>query len=163
MTKILLPTIIVLVAVSAFIFFANSNKSSVPTLVSTPAPTLTTNFVASSSAQSTKLFKSSKTMKFSIEVPSDYIVEEKFAAVTITTPLGEKIYIDKNATNLNNISDFIKDLEIKNKSDLSDKRNITINNLSAISAEDNKEKDYFIYTEYNVYLLYTKIKIYMTI
>lgn len=125
--------------------YARSKPSST---TSRPQPTALTNF------QQTKTFHSSNVMKFSISVPASYNVIEKLGAVTISTPNG-KIYIDRNGTNFDNLEDYLEDLNQKNKTILSQKLNLKIDDLIVISGIIDKRKIYFIYKNYFVYTLST--------
>jgi len=82
-------------------------------------------------------------MKFSIAVPISYEVVEKLGAVTISASDG-KIYIDRNGTNFNGLEDYLEDLSQKNKTILSQKRNLKIDDLTAISGIIEKRKIYFL-------------------
>ncbi len=102
----------------------------------------------------TKTFQS-KIMKFTIGLPSNYQGQEKLGSVTVSTPKGI-LYIDRNGTNFDNIEDYVQDLGKKNKFILSNKKNLQINSLEAIVGNTNREKLYFIYSNYAVYTLSAK-------
>lgn len=140
--------IIILIIVAALIIcitLYNQSKS----ISKTPQPTPSTN------SQQTKTFRSSSVMKFSIEIPENYQVEEKFTNVTIATPKGS-IYINRTGTNFEKVEDYINDLGTKNHFTLTDKKILQINGLKTISGIIEKEKIYFIYNDYAVYTLTAK-------
>jgi len=90
---------------------------------------------------------SSKSMKFSIDVPEKFQIDEKFSRVTLASDEGN-IYIEKSNTDFDNIDDYVNSLDTKNNSTTLDKKSLTINkNLSAISGMVSNQKYYFIYTD----------------
>lgn len=146
--KLLLPIIIVLVLAGGY-FVANQSiiqKKILPTQSPSPSPP----------SLELKTFQS-KTMKFSIDLPDEFLAEEKLGSVTISTPEGE-IYIDKNGTNFDSLEPYLKDLSLKNRFSLVDRKNLAINELSSISGTTGEEKTYFIYKNNMVYTLNVKIK-----
>lgn len=102
----------------------------------------------------TKIFKSSKIMKFSIVVPYTYEVVENLGSVTINTNTG-KILIGRNGTNFGNLKDYIKNSHNNLETRVLDKRELMINGLESISGKIGIEKTYFIYAESFVYILST--------
>lgn len=103
----------------------------------------------------TKEFKSSGVMDFTIRIPHDYQIIEKFGSVTISGPSGE-ILLAQNGTNYTNLADYIDDSRNNLKSKLYNRKNLTIERLEATSGFIEQEKFIFIYAEYNVYILSAK-------
>ena len=103
----------------------------------------------------TKTFRSTSIMKFSIDLPNGYKAQEKLGSVTISTPNGV-LYIDRNGTNFIQLEDYIKDLGVKNKFVLTNKKSLRINGLETITGIVGKEKLYFIYSNYAIYTLSAK-------
>lgn len=137
--------LIILIVITAVILgFAFYNQSKTANPPSSSQPTTV----------QTKTFQS-KDLKFSIELPNGFQSEENLGSVTISTPEGT-LYVDRNGTNFNSVEEYAKDLEKKNGFILSDKENLSINGLNAISGTVDKEKTYFIYTENAVYTLTSK-------
>lgn len=101
----------------------------------------------------TKTFQS-KNLKFSIVVPANFQVEEKFTRVTITAPDG-LIYITRSGTNFSNLDDYLYDLENKNHFNLKNRQKFSRDSLTIISGFKDKEKEYFIFVDNWVYLLST--------
>jgi len=110
------------------------------------APTPSTNSADKNIAGQKKTY-SSKFMKFSIEVPQNFTVNERFATVTITSPEG-KIIIDRNGTNYSDLDSYLDNLSELNKLEIRNKEKLEINSLSTIKAFIGKEKVYFIYYDY---------------
>ena len=147
--KILLPIILALVLVGGyFALKQNSNQLYKPPSlqISSPSPT-----------PQLKTFKSSSTMKLTINVPIDSLVEEKFGSVTIAIK-DEKIYVDQNGTNFDNLKGYLEDLKIKNRFTLLDEKEVEINGQKALMGFINDEKIYFIYNKYHINTISTKSK-----
>lgn len=137
MVKIILPiSLIIVLSLAAGFYFKESLIKNLK-LTSSPASSYTPSNIptkapqASASANFTKLFKSSKTMKFSIEVPSNYTVEEKLGRVIITSDSQAKIYIDRIGTNFNNLNDYLNNLDSHNKTQILSQKQESIKNYAA--------------------------------
>lgn len=152
--KILLPIIAVLVLISGY-FMLSKNSALNPQRqtpqVQSPSPT-----------PQFKTFKSSSTMKFTIDVPNEAAVEEKFTNVIITLPQG-KIYVGRNGTNFNNLDDYIKDLRVKNRVTATKEEKSKIDNNSAlmdliVSGENQETKEYFVYVNNWIYTFFSSEK-----
>lgn len=74
-----------------------------PPEIPSPSPT----------GQQLKTFQSSE-LKFSIDLNENYQVTDKLGRVSIVTPNGN-LYIERNSTNFNNLGDYLKDLDNRNK------------------------------------------------
>lgn len=109
----------------------------------------------SSSESKFRIFKSSPTLKFTINIPQDYLPEEKFSTVSLNTSNGS-IAISKNSTNFNNLDDYIKNLSLLNKVKITKKNDLKINGLDAIIVFIASEKTYLIMVENKVFSLSTK-------
>ncbi len=150
MSKLLLISFIVLTGIFAAYYITNHTNYSQPVAnITTPSPT-----------PITKLFQSSKTMKFSIEVPSDYKVEEKLTRVFIISPSEEKIYVDRSGTNFNTIEDFLKDLDKHNQISIEEEQTLTINGYQAVRRiskfnSGEIQNSYYIYVNNLVYEVFT--------
>ncbi|MEN9407099.1 MAG: hypothetical protein RLZZ455_315 [Candidatus Parcubacteria bacterium] len=94
-------------------------------------------------------------LNFSIDVPSDYVIEEKYSLVILKSNVGE-IAISNNGTNFETIDQYLNDLGVKNHFSLTDKEDLVINSYPAAKLIIGKRVDYFIYaTEWTVYTLST--------
>lgn len=105
----------------------------------------------SSQPESTKSAEQAKTiqsknLKFSVEIPSDFEKQEKFTTVILNNN-GNEIKISRVATNFENLENYLADLSNKNKFNLSNKENLSINDSVAIRGNTNDEKIYFIYRD----------------
>ncbi|MBU0569898.1 hypothetical protein KKB40_03895 [Patescibacteria group bacterium] len=110
-----------------------------------------------SPTQDLKTFRSSEIMDFSIQIPREYEVTEKFGSVTIVTEEGE-IHIGQNGTNFDNLNDFIKNSRNNLEDRIKNRKDLTINDLESAVGFIDEEKTYFIYKEYNVYILSAKVE-----
>ena len=133
-------SIVFLLLIGFFIF----NKP-----VVAPAPTV-------SPVLQARTFTASDVMGgFTIEVPDGFTAEEKMGSVSIKSSIGE-IIIGQNATNYLELEQFITDPRNNTKSKMKQIEYKVLNNLNAVSGLLNDEKIVYIYSHYNVYLLYTK-------
>ncbi len=107
--------------------------------------------------EKTKIFRSSSVMKFSITLPASYNIEEKFAKVTISAPIGD-IYINQIGTNYDNFEEFLQWVKEENKLSLIEEKKLTINNLPAMLWQKTDERLYIIYHENTIYTISTKSK-----
>lgn len=143
---LIILVVITAVMVAGLIYYkTNSTKLAPP---SEPSPKISTN-----SAEQTKIFQASS-LKFTIELPVGYQAAEKLESVKITTKTGE-ILIGKNGTNFNNLDDYIKNSRNNITTRLTNRKELKINGLDAISGFIDGEKIYFIYVENTVYLIST--------
>lgn len=98
----------------------------------------------------------SKAMKFSINTPIDFKIEERFFRVTLSKTEGN-IYIERSGTNFDNIDDYLNDLDKRNNSVTQNKEKIYINNLSAIRGMADNDRYYFIYVDkWIIFTLFTE-------
>lgn len=97
----------------------------------------------------------SKVMKFTINLPNGFEVNENLGSVTINASTGS-MYIDRNGTNFDTIDMYIKDLHQKNKVNFTNSQALKIDGSSAVKGFIDNKKIYFIYTQYTVYVLSTK-------
>ncbi|MBI2338650.1 hypothetical protein HYU95_05720 [Candidatus Daviesbacteria bacterium] len=153
--NVLIILIILIVLALGITLYYKSTTSKVPSNVP-GQPSETRQPTSTKSAEETKIFKS-KLMQFSVDLPNNYVAEERIGSAIITTPNGE-IYIDRNGTNFDNINDYIEDLEEKNRFAVSTKQSYKINNLETVAGIIDKEKAYFIYSNNAVYTLTAKDK-----
>jgi|SRR3989344_1771038 len=128
--------------------FGVFNRSSQKNLTETLSP----------STSKIKTFTASSVMGgFTIEIPEGFVVEEKFGRTTLVSLSKEIITIGQNATNYSKLEEFISDPRNNTKSKMADISYGKINGLESINGTiNNEEKIYFIYSNYNVYLLTTK-------
>lgn len=105
------------------------------------------------SSSETKIYKS-KDLGFSIEVPFNSEIVENLGSLIIKLEDGN-ILIGQNATNFNNLTDYILNSRNNLQSRMLDRRDLTINGLEAVLGSVDNEKLYLIYTDYNVYHIYT--------
>jgi len=144
--------IIILAAGAAVYFFVKSNMPTFQNLYPSPAPS-PTNIVALKTFQS-------RTMKFMIQVPDAFELKDNITDVDLKTPLG-KITIVKNGTNFNNLRTYIADFDSKRKLEVNENKWETINDNEALSRlvhfidSDVKQKSYYIYSNYNVFIIST--------
>lgn len=135
--------IIILILVPGFYFFKSSKTSR---LVS-PSPFSTT-----------RTFHSS-ILNFTIELPIEYKITEKSISVVLKTN-EKQIVINKSATNFDNLGDYLKDLNIKNKSNIISENVIIIDNKEAILrflkvGPDETLKEYKIFIDRRIYTIFT--------
>lgn len=104
------------------------------------------------------VFKKYEWGYFSVEIPINYDVEEKYNTVTIFTPEGE-ILIDRIGTNFPNISEHIAAIEDSNKLNFDRKELLEINGSGSMikyyKSELEDYKSYSIYTTNKVYTILT--------
>src|SRR3990170_5410701 len=72
----------------------------------------------------------SASLKLSVVVPKKFNIEEKIISMILTSQDG-KIIISRNATNFDNLSDYLQDLETKNNIITLEKEESIINNYKA--------------------------------
>ena len=116
----------------------------------------------SSNQQSSNQTYKSKAMKFSIEVPLKFEIDEKFTEVHLTNNAKEGITISRVGTNFSNIDGYMNDLAIKNKINRENITKVNINGLNGIyglikypGGHVMGEKTYYIYVENWVYYIST--------
>lgn len=110
---------------------------------------------ASNGAQQTKRFES-KDLKFSISLPTDFLIEEKFNSIFLKSNDGE-ITVGRIGTNFDNLNDYLDNLSSLNNFTIENKENLTINNYSAVKAYIKGATYYFIYpSKWVVYSIFTK-------
>lgn len=97
----------------------------------------------------------SDVMDFTIDVPGEYEITEYLGGVNLFSSNGQ-IYIDQNATNFEKLDEFLKDSKGTSYDKLKEKKSFKINGLDSVSGFIDERKIYFVYTDFNVYLLYTK-------
>lgn len=110
---------------------------------------------------SSQVYKS-KTLKFSIIIPSKFQAEERFTTILLKSSDGE-IQINRNGTNFVNVEDYLNNLSAKNRIVIEDKEDLTINDLKTLKATitypggpKNGERTYYIYNnDYAIYSLFT--------
>ena len=103
---------------------------------------------------SNQIYKS-KAMKFSIEVPSDFQVEENLPTITVKNAKGV-VYIDRSGTNFENLEEYLENLSKLNHFIISNKENVSINTLPAVKGIIDGKKHYFIYAApWTVYSIFT--------
>lgn len=112
-------------------FYQQTVKNTSPTQQNRQPKTYTSNF-----------------LKFTINIPEKYIVQEKDADVALKWQ-GE-IDIGRTGTNFSSVGEYVSDLEIKNHMTVLTKRIQTINSNSSISGfinyfDGRREKIYFVY------------------
>ena len=146
--KILIILFVVAILILGIAFYKSKSINPVPT----PQPTNT--------AEQTKTFQS-KNLKFNIDLPSKFEIQEKFTSLLLKSDNGE-IVVSRVATNFDNLDSYIKDLSQKNKIEIMDNESKIINGLSSIvgriknvSTQELKDKIYFIYSEGWIYSLST--------
>ena len=104
------------------------------------------------------------TLKFSINVPNDYRIDDKSISINLIKGKNE-INIGRNGTNHQNIDNYLNDLGSKNKIVFVDRENLTIGNYDAIKtiikhpiSGDPDNLTYFIYKDYFIYRFSTSNK-----
>ena len=159
MFKFLLPIVLVLIAIAFFVV-----KSYKIPNYSLPSDHQPLNADSSSPGTDLKLF-GSKNLKFAVQLPVDFEVEEKFSGVIIESEGGE-IILSRVATNFTELKDYLDDLEKNNKFIIDKRESRDINRMEAVkgiikSNVNSKidEKIYFIYSDNWVYSLSTKITV----
>ncbi len=104
----------------------------------------------------------SKTLKFTIDVPSQFQINERLTEVHLADNAKEEVIISRVGTNFSNIDDYMNDLSIKNKINREDVIKVNINGLNGIreivkypGGPQMGEKTYYIYSENWVYYIST--------
>ena len=139
--------IIILAAGAAVYFLVKSNTVTPQNSYPTPSPSPTN--------VALKTFQS-ETMNFSIEIPQSFQTEEKFGSVTIKNGSGI-ILIMQNATNFDNLKEYIKNSKNNLENRIAGREDLVINNQEATSGFlENNEKIYLIYADNTVYIISTK-------
>lgn len=101
-----------------------------------------------------KTFNSSNLLKFSIDLPVDYEVAERFGSVSVNSSRGT-ISIDRNGTNFTNLKDYVENSRNNLKETVQKKEFIKINGLESMVGVSGNQRIYFIYFNYSVYILST--------
>ncbi len=101
----------------------------------------------------------SKTMKFTIQIPSKYTIQDNSLSVDLVLD-NLKINITRNGTNFSNLSDYIKDFNSKRRFDLKVSKKESINGYDSLSRliilpDNTNQKSYYIYVDHWVYSLST--------
>lgn len=106
----------------------------------------------------------SKNLKFSIEIPSNFEIQEKFTSVVFKTKRDE-ITVSRNGTNFDNLEAHLDDLHKKNNSTLEKKQSLILNGLSSINGvlkfpggPTEGQKVYYFYADNAIYILSTSSK-----
>lgn len=156
MTRIILPIIIItVVLVGGYFGYRQINqtvkKESTPTTIVTPSP--------NSTVQEFKTYQS-KSMQFSIQIPTIFKIEDDMTSISLTSSTGA-ITITRNGTNFEDLDDYIKDFDFKRKLVSSSTQKIIIGGLESLVRivkfpdEEIQQKSYYMYNENNVYILST--------
>ena len=100
-------------------------------------------------------FRASSVMGgFTIEIPSGFQAEEKASLVSINSKNGS-IKIGFVGTNYKTLTDHLSDPRNNIIKKLQNQEKLTINGLESINGFLSNEKNYFIYSNYAVYFIYT--------
>jgi|SRR3989344_1229121 len=141
---------ITLVVVIIGIILVSKNQISDQPQVVNNSPSLTNPI-----SQDLSTFQS-KTLKFSVSIPGDFQTKDDIVAVKLSNKEGV-ILITRPGTNFDNLSDFLNDVIRTNNYSISEKTELTIDNMPAISVKlNNAKKVYLIYKENFVYNLTTE-------
>lgn len=97
----------------------------------------------------------SKSLKFSIDVSSEFTIEEKFTSVHFKKD-NQIILVTRSGTNFANINDHLKELQKRNNFTIHESQEIIIDNYNVVTGYVEEEKHYFIYIDYFVYHFSTK-------
>lgn len=154
---LIILAVVVALAVGSVIYFQLNSTQNSPSLRNSYIQSSPSSIPASSNNAGQMKIYQSKTLKFRLNLPNEYQVEDKLGSVTISSDRGE-IFIDRNGTNFENLEDYVIDLEDKNKYPLTSKKNLIINNLEAITGLGKNERIFFIYKEHFVYTISTTSK-----
>lgn len=106
--------------------------------------------------QDYKIYRS-KSMNISFEVPSESILEDKFASVAIKKN-NREILISRNGTNFNELDSYLSDLHEKNRAMVIKSENLEIDGYESVkqvlsnkSGEENSRMTYFVFIKPSVY------------
>lgn len=98
----------------------------------------------------TKLYQS-ENLKFSIQVPVNYQIEDTGITVSLKSDKGE-ISISRNGTQFTNLTEYLKDFDQKRKLKIEEENKLSINGFEATSRIEefttglpNRHKIYFIF------------------
>lgn len=98
----------------------------------------------------------SKLFGFTIDYPKKFELEEKIGSVHLNmNKSNSRIVISGIGTNFDNLDRYLLDISDYNHSKLTNKENLTINNLSAVKVDINGHRYYLIYKNNWVYTLNT--------
>lgn len=120
----------------------------------------TTPPVESPKTQELKTFQS-KAMKFNIQIPKQYQIEEKPTVVNVISQNNTKISISREGTNFKNLRDYLDDLDKQNKIKVLNKTEFTFNNYETFMRTEKygdgnaQGKTYYIFIDNSVYTLST--------
>lgn len=112
------------------------------------------------STNSSLITFNSKSMSFSLKLPSSFRVVEGSTFVSIKNDLGE-IDIVKNNTNYDRLEDYLKTFDSRRNLSITNSEQLNMGNLKAeirLSTDPNTnitQKAYFIYANYSVYIIST--------
>ena len=150
----IMPFVVIsVIAMAAWLILSNRSSSSPKT---TAQPTTQDQ---SATTSGTKMFKSSGVMNFSIEVPSEYEVEEKSLMVILRKNQSE-ITISRSGTNFNSLDEYMPDHRSKNKLLVKKSDEMKINNLDAIvevleTVTKEQLRSYKLYVDHYIYTIAT--------
>jgi hypothetical protein len=142
---IVLASIVIILIFGVEFVFKVVRKQTTRNLL--PPPTITN--------ANLKTFKSSNVMDFTIQVPRDCIITERMGSVTINSLKGS-IYIDRNATNYDNLDNYILNSGNNLKDKLKNRQGVVAGDLQKAVGFVGDEKVYFIYTDNIVFSMTTR-------
>jgi len=153
-TKIItLSAITIIILFTGIIFFNNTSK--IKQQVITP----NTNEIVSPTPTS-KYFKA-QYLGFSIKAPFNYKVEDGMTSVLVSSG-SKKIIIARNGTGFPNLEDYLSAFDNRNKWNIIEEKKVPISDYQVIMrvfyrTSDSlvKEKIYFIYKDYVVFVIST--------
>lgn len=96
----------------------------------------------------------SKTLKFSIVIPSIFQIEEKFTTILLKNN-DKLIQINRSGTNFSTLDDHLDNLSKLNQLTFSDRQHASISNYDSVKGTIGGEIHYFIYVDNWVYSLST--------
>ncbi len=102
-----------------------------------------------------KTFKSSETMDFTVELPVEYEIEERFGSATLSFSKG-KIRITHIGTNYDNLDEHIAALGELNRVSYTKEEDLIIDRFPAQKGVLENKKIYFIFAENGVYAFSTE-------
>ena len=119
--------------------------------------------ISQSRPEKTKVFRSSSIMNFSIEVPTGFKVTESLGSVSILYAGDEgEILIGRSGTNFDSLTEYLNDLNAKNRTRVINSQSETINSYQAFKQtlvnddlEESNRVTYFIYVDGQVYSIST--------
>lgn len=117
--------------------------------------------ISQSRSEKTKAFQSSEVMDFSISVPADFEVSERFGSVTVDADKKGKIAINRNGTQFKDLGSYIANFDSMRKLTSSDTKKFTVDGHDTLARtvkfpdQNYSQRSYYLYIDNVVYIFST--------